>query len=294
MKAVKYKNKEWLYNKYQDEKLSGLKIAKICKVGNTTIYKWLKRFNIHIRFSGEYNLGKKYKLFSEEHKRKIGEAHIGKRYSEETKKKLSEMRKGEKHWNYGKHCSEETKQKIGLGNLGKIMSEEARRKMSISKIGNKSHLGISPSKKTREKQRKTMSGRMPKSMQLAGKWGNVKRGYFNINGKNIFFRSKWEANYSLYLDFLVKENQIIKWEYEKEVFIFEKIKFGTRSYRPDFKIYELDNTTTYHEIKGYMDAKSKTKIKRMAKYYPKIKLIIIDKDIYGDIENKLGKILKFY
>ena len=76
--------------------------------------------------------------------------------------------------------------------------------------------------------------------------------------------------------------------------MFEAIKFGTRSYRPDFKIYNNNGTIEYHEVKGYMDAKSKTKIKRMAKYYPKIKLIIIDGPVYNDIKKKVGGILKFY
>jgi len=126
---------------------------------------------------------------------------------------------------------------------------------------------------------------------------NVKRGYYDINGKNMFFRSKWEANYALYLDFLVKQKQIQKWEYEKDTFVFEKIKFGTRSYKPDFKIYNDINDIRlieYHEVKGYMTARSKTQLKRMKKYYPDIKVVLIDKEVYEDIKKKLGKMLKFY
>jgi len=290
---VLYKNKEWLYKKYQDEKLSAIKIADICKAGSTTIYRWLKKYNIHIRFAGEYNLGKKRRPMSEETKKKISKTKKGVLASNETKLKLSKMKRGKNHPMYGKHLSEEHKQKIKLANLGKHPSEETRRNMSKGKLGNKNHLGISPSKETREKQSKAMAGRMPKCMQLSGKWGNVKRGYYNINGKRMFFRSKWEVNYALYLDFLIEQKQIKKWTYEEDVFIFEKIKFGARSYRPDFKIYN-DKTIEYHEVKGYMTPKSKTQIKRMAKYYPDIKLIIIDKDIYMEIKKKLGKLLKFY
>jgi len=294
IKIVKYKNKEWLYKRYIEEKLSAIKIAKICEVGDTTIYRWLKRYNIHIRFAGEYNLGKKKKPMSEETKKKISESKKGFKHSEKTKKKWSEMRKGEKNWNYGKHCSEETKQKIRLGNLGKYISKKTKENMSKGKLGNKNHLGISPSKETRAKQSKAMAGRMPKFMQLPGKWKNIKRGNFNINGKEIFFRSRMEANYALYLDFLVKQKQIKKWEYEPDVFVFEKIKFGTRTYKPDFKITNNDNSIIYEETKGYMDNRSKTKIKRMGKYYPHIKLIIIDNEIYQDIKKKMGKMLKFY
>lgn len=44
-----YKNREWLHQKYVVEKLSLRKIAKLTKFGRTTIYKWLKKFNIPIR-----------------------------------------------------------------------------------------------------------------------------------------------------------------------------------------------------------------------------------------------------
>ena len=122
----------------------------------------------------------------------------------------------------------------------------------------------------------------------------VKRGHYDINGKDIFFRSKWEANYALYLDFLIKQKQIKKWEYEADVFVFEKIKFGTRRYKPDFKVYIGVNRVEYHEVKGHMTAKSKTQLKRMKKYYPEIKIVLIDKDVYQDIKKKLGKMLGFY
>ena len=110
----------------------------------------------------------------------------------------------------------------------------------------------------------------------------------------MYFRSKWEANYALYLDFLIKNKQIKDWEYEKDVFVFDKINFGTRSYRPDFKIKNNDNSIEYHEVKGYMDGRSKTKLRRMLKYYPEIKLILIDQKVYLDIAKKIGKMLNFY
>ena len=122
---------------------------------------------------------------------------------------------------------------------------------------------------------------MPKNLSYPsmgkGKFDNIQRGWYKINGKEIFFRSKWEANYALYLNFLSSQRQIKKWEYESEVFIFHERKFGIRSYRPDFKIYNNDNTIEYHEVKGYMDSNSKTKLKRMKQYYPKIKIVFIDK-----------------
>ena len=214
--------------------------------------------------------------FKKERSKKISKALKGRKKpprSEEHRKKISEAHKGKTAWNKGEHLSEEKLKEV----RDKVYSNPERNK----KI----------SEALRGVPRPGRQGIMPKNLQYPGRYRN---GYYNINGKRIYFRSKWEANYSLYLDFLVKQKQIKKWTYEKDVFIFEKIKFGTRSYRPDFKIYNNDNTISYHEVKGYMDSKSKTKIKRMAKYYPDVELIIIDKDVYRDIKRKLGKMLKFF
>lgn len=125
-------------------------------------------------------------------------------------------------------------------------------------------------------------------------YSHAKRGYYKINGKKIYFRSGWEANYALYLDWLIKQKQIKEWAFEEDTFWFEKIKRGVRSYCPDFKITNFDNTVEYHEVKGYMDDRSKTKINRMRIYHPKIKLIVIDQKCYQDIKNKIGAVLGFY
>jgi hypothetical protein len=66
---------------------------------------------------------------SEETKQKIREARAKQITTDETRKKMSESRKGEKHWTYGKPRSEETKQKIREANLGKVLSEETKQKM---------------------------------------------------------------------------------------------------------------------------------------------------------------------
>ncbi len=137
-----------------------------------------------------------------------------------------------------------------------------------------------------------LCGKMPANMQGKMPFSNIKHGYYDINGKTLFFRSKWEANYALYLDFLVLQKEIDSWEYEPDVFVFHKIKFGTRSYRPDFKIKQNGNTE-YHEVKGHMDSKSKTKLNRMRIYYPDVVLKIIDIKAYREIQ-KWGKLIKFY
>lgn len=138
------------------------------------------------------------------------------------------------------------------------------------------------------------SGIMPVNMSSPGSYGHIQRGYFDINGTTMFFRSKWEANYALYLDFLIKCKEIKAWEFEPDTFLFEKIITGTRTYTPDFKVFLNNDLIEYHEVKGYMDPKSKTKLKRMRKYYPEVSMILIDKDVYYDIKKKVGKLCGFF
>ncbi len=95
---------------------------------------------------------------------------------------------------------------------------------------------------------------------------------------NIYFRSSWEANMARYYNYVG-----IKWQYEPREFIFESIKRGCLSYRPDFYLPDEDR---WVEVKGWMDKKSKTKLKRFEKYYPEeyAKLEIIGEKEYKAFE----------
>jgi len=90
-----------------------------------------------------------------------------------------------------------------------------------------------------------------------------------------FFRSRSEANYARYLNLLKTQGRILGWEYEPHTFQFEAIKRGTRDYTPDFKVYLTNGTHEWHEVKGWMDAKSKTRLNRMEKYFPDEKVVVI-------------------
>ena len=64
---------------------------------------------------------------SEQHKKRIGEAHIGRKLSEESKEKIRQARLGKKNG----PMSEERKRKISEAKLGKKpMTEEGRKKLS--------------------------------------------------------------------------------------------------------------------------------------------------------------------
>ena len=61
----------------------------------------------------------KGKVLSEEHRRKMSEAHKGKVHTEEARRKISEANKGNQ-WNVGKVRSEETKKKMGESKKGML------------------------------------------------------------------------------------------------------------------------------------------------------------------------------
>jgi len=107
----------------------------------------------------------------------------------------------------------------------------------------------------------------------------------------FYVRSSWEANYARYLIWLEGIGEIAGWEYEPDMFEFDKIKRGTRFYTPDFKITNKDGSIEYHEVKGWMDKQSATKLKRMAKYYPEVKLILIDFEQYYAIASKVKHLI---
>lgn len=119
-----------------------------------------------------------------------------------------------------------------------------------------------------------------------------KGGWREIGGINKYYRSRWEANYARYLQWLKERGEIISWAHEPKIFWFEGIKRGTVSYLPDFCVIEKTGKEEYHEVKGWMDARSITKIKRMAKYYPDVKLIVIDKKAYEDIRKTMSSLIK--
>jgi hypothetical protein len=97
--------------------------------------------------------------------------------------------------------------------------------------------------------------------------GSWKAGWREIGGKRNYYRSRWEANYARWLQFLKERGEIVDWEHEPQTFWFEKIMRGVRSYKPDFRVTEREQIT-WHEVKGWMDSRSRTTLRRFAKYYP--------------------------
>lgn len=97
-----------------------------------------------------------------------------------------------------------------------------------------------------------------------------------------FFRSATEANYARFLNLFQ-----VKWEYEPKEFEFESIARGVRFYTPDFYLPEEDR---WIEVKGWMDDKSFTRLRRFKKFFPEEfkKLTVVTES--GESERKARKI----
>lgn len=119
-----------------------------------------------------------------------------------------------------------------------------------------------------------------------------KGGWREIGGVNKYYRSRWEANYARYLQWLKERGEIISWSHEPKTFWFDGVKRGTVSYLPDFCVIEKNGTEVYHEVKGWMDKKSLTKIKRMKKYHPNVRLIVIAAKEYKSICSMVSRFIK--
>lgn len=156
----------------------------------------------------------------------------------------------------GKHHSPEAKAAISASNTGRVVpldQKVKRMKTNIAKYG---------------------------CAVPAVSNGSWKAAWREIGGKRKFFRSRWEANYARYLEFQKTHGLIADWHHECDTFWFEGIKRGCMTYLPDFKVTNLDGSIEYHEVKGWMDAQSKTKIRRMAKYHPTVILKVFDSKWY--------------
>ncbi|MBA7553294.1 hypothetical protein ES705_45884 [subsurface metagenome] len=90
----------------------------------------------------------------------------------------------------------------------------------------------------------------------------------------IYVRSKMEANIARYYTYIG-----INWFYEPREYKFEKIKRGTKYYKPDF--YLAAPIRLFIEVKGFLISSDKTKLRRFKKYYPdeffRLRFIIPDK-----------------
>lgn len=112
---------------------------------------------------------------------------------------------------------------------------------------------------------------MPKYSQQ-----QFRAGYKTISGKTCYFRSGLEVRWARYLQILKELGEILDWHYEPKTFWFEKIKRGTNNYKPDFRVTYIDDHI-WQEVKGtgLLKQKDCTKFRRMAKYFPEEKVVLV-------------------
>lgn len=125
---------------------------------------------------------------------------------------------------------------------------------------------------------------------------NVIRGTAIIGGKEINYRSGWEYNYCLYLQWLKEQKQIKDWEHEPQRYHFIDTKVNPpraygNGYLPDFKVIRNNGTFYLVEIKG--QKQGKMKLKRMKRWYPDIEIELVEAKEYMALKNKVGKMLFF-
>lgn len=122
-----------------------------------------------------------------------------------------------------------------------------------------------------------------------------------IKGIEYRFRSRMEYKYACYLEFLRLNGDILEWLYEPEVFGWRNLRGNLVEYRPDFKVLEKIGTDpsgliecrrSYHEVKGYLDTRSKAKLKGFSKHYPNEKLVLIDSKWFRSNTKKLKGLVK--
>ncbi len=102
-----------------------------------------------------------------------------------------------------------------------------------------------------------------------------------FNGRTYHFRSKFEYNWALYLEFLKETGEIKYWTYEPDIFYFPNEKTAPVQYTPDFKLWVHnpgmpdDGQFYYQECKGYHDGSTNKKFQRMYKHFPHIVIELV-------------------
>jgi hypothetical protein len=119
-----------------------------------------------------------------------------------------------------------------------------------------------------------------------------KAGWREIGGQRAYFRSSWEANYARYLQWLKSLGEIADWKHEPETFWFDAIKRGVRSYKPDFRVWECDGSSHLVEVKGWMDSRSRTTLRRMKKYHPTERVDLVDSKAYRKLAKQVSGLVE--
>jgi hypothetical protein len=113
----------------------------------------------------------------------------------------------------------------------------------------------------------------PGGLALTRQW---RRKRLRIGEHTRTFRSGWEANYARLLQWRLERGEIRDWEHEPEtVWLASGV-----SYLPDFRVVMADGSTEYHEVKGYLDARSAAKVAGAVDALPGARFVLVDTAAY--------------
>ena len=246
MEQKRYRDKEWLFQKYVDEKLSTQQIARMLGCSDGTVWQWLKKHNIPTRSKSEA-----LKLYERtpEHQDNLNKAvKLAKDNDPTFRTRMSKIIKKQRQEN------PETIRKISI-KTRKAMADKALRK----------HLSY---KRAQNIVKGVVGG--------LGKFGEYGEFYSKKNGCTITYKSKLELEAYKRLESL----DTVK-SYEVEPFIIPYVFNGLeKHYVPDLMIKYVNGSADLVEIKSERDvntkqviAKNKAAINYAKQYGMEFKLI---------------------
>ena len=177
-----------------------------------------------------------------------------------------------------KECGEQIRKVITSiehprGMLGKHHTQEAKEKMSAFHIARAANMTYEEKHEIAMKALETKKRTGTYMNTTSNAYSRTKSGK-RKDLDDAFFRSAWEANIARILNYLN-----IEWEYEPKRFFFNGENLSVDSYQPDFYLPKLNK---WIEVKGWMDEKSKARLKYFQEQYPEQNenLILINQDFY--------------
>lgn len=100
-----------------------------------------------------------------------------------------------------------------------------------------------------------------------------------VGWQRHWWRSRFEWRWAQYLEMLKTAGEVIRWNYESKKFEFQGIRSGTVFYLPDFLVWYVNEDILWHETKGHLIQKDVTKFRRMQKYHPDERIILVMQNI---------------
>ena len=255
-----YTEKEIQFLKEHYDEYSMNDLAEMLKRNESNIHRKMKQLGLkktHISHN-VVNPRKKH-IYTKEERQRL---------SENTKNMIKE--KGHPKGFKGHKHSQEGKEKIS------IKSKNWWKQVDISTL---------EARKLKQRETKIKNDTLNPMKNQSNPYSRTKSGK-RVDLNNTFFRSSWEANIARYYNYLG-----IEWQYEPKTFIFKNITRGSVSYTPDFYLPKEDK---WVEVKGWMDGKSKTKLKRFKQQFPEEykKLQLIQEKEYNEIKRKIAYYIK--